>query len=145
MAKQRKEKNEIGSSQVPATNSEEFLTQGTINRKAGRPAGETLVSGAEFWKFEENAVFIGNYVKNVVRDKDGKNAATNPNEKAGSIMGYMFADEFGQEHIIGNSHSIQKALEQIKFDKTVTLYIEFEGKTTVNGKPFNRFHIQKNN
>jgi len=145
-----KTKNVTTDESVAKEVNEDFKTEGTTQReqaaterKNGRPDGEVLISGAEFWDFEESPIFIGKYMDKVIREKDGPNAATNPNEKAGSVMGFKFEDEFGQEHIIGNSNSIQKALEKIGYNKNVILYIEFEGKTTLaSGKPFNRFHIQ---
>ena len=122
--------------------SEEFFSDpGSSTTKRERPQGKTIVSGAEFYDFEKNPVFVGKYLRDVVREKDGKNAATNPNEKAGSVMGYLFQAETGDETIIGNSFSIQKALQDPK-NREVTLWIEFEGKTEIKGKPFNRFHIQ---
>lgn len=111
-----------------------------VSEKRQRPAGETIVSGAAFWDFEKEPVFVGTYIRNVIREKDGKNAATNPNEKAGTVMGFLFRGEDGGEHIIGNSYSIQKALVNEKY-RSVPLWIEFEGKDP-GPPPFNRFHIQ---
>lgn len=111
-----------------------------------RPAGETLVSGATFWDFDVKPVFIGSFTgKEILREKDGKNAATNPNEKAGSVMGFEFKDVDGNVHLIGNSYSIAKIFAGKEGQKHVgkKMFIEFEGKDEQAGKPpFNRFHIQ---
>lgn len=111
-----------------------------------RPAGETLVSGAVFWDFDENPVFIGSFTgKEIIRERDGKNADKNPNEKAGSVMGFEFKDENGDIHLLGNSYSIAKVFSGKEGKARIgqKMYIEFEGKEEQAGKqPFNRFHIQ---
>lgn len=106
-------------------------------KKPERPKGKTLSSGAGFWDFMKKAVFIGSYVKDFLRPKDGKGA----NEKKGDVIGYVFIDEKGHEHIISNSYQIREALTAIQFSKTQTLYIEFLEKVQVKGKPLNRFDI----
>lgn len=112
---------------------------------------KVLVSGAEFWTFApetengdfDGVIFVGKYCGSVVREKDGKDAATNPNEKAGSIIGYDFEqEETGLHFIIGNSHAIQKGLEKAEYSKEALFEIEFLGKgTTANNKPYNRFEV----
>lgn len=101
----------------------------------------TLVSGAEFHDFEKDStVYAGFYGKPVLREKDGLNAEINPNERAGSVMGFLFKDENGVDTIIGNSHQVAKALEQAKEGDFYR--IEFLGKTqNAQGKPVNRFKI----
>jgi len=157
MAKKGKENSVEESVPVPTSeeqsNTETFQTQGTVERQnISRPQGEVLVSGADFWDFEEYPVFTGKFIRDVIRETDGKNAATNPNEKAGSTMGFLFShvdlstgEETGEETIIGNSFSIEKALKDPKAKSSV-LWIEFLGKKdakdTANGRPFNQFHIQ---
>lgn len=115
--------------------------------RAARPKGETIVSGATFWDFDKKPVFMGTFTgKEILREKDGKNAATNPNEKAGSVMGYEFKDVDGNIHLLGASYSITKVFGGAEGKKRagVVMYIEFEGQEpAANGKPaFNRFHIQ---
>lgn len=125
-------------------NDDAFLPAPVTPSKVERPKGETLTTGADFFKFSEtNPVFCGKYVRPVLREKDGKNAATNPNEKAGSIMGYLFVSaDGGKEVIIGNSKAIEDVLK-VEANKKRTLWIEWTGKTDLGGgKTFNRFHIQ---
>lgn len=119
-------------------NGEDFVTAGTRERAQGRPQGKTLVSGASYHDFQKVPVYIGQYRRDVIREKDGQG----PNEKKGDVIGFVFEDEFGGETIISNSYSIKKALETIGYPHDVTLWIEFQGKTMVKGKPFNRFHVQ---
>jgi hypothetical protein len=77
------------------------------------------------------------------REKDGKDADKNPNERAGAVMGYNFEQEgTGLMFIIGNSHAIEKALEKTGQDETLLFEIEFLGKgQTANNKPYNRFEV----
>lgn len=113
---------------------------------------KVLVSGAEFWKFApeegtngdfDGVEFIGKYLGEVKREKDGKDAETNPNEKAGSVMGFNFVQE-GTDRvwIIGNSDAIKKGLEKTGYNPDLLYCIEFLGKgKTANGKPYNRFEV----
>lgn len=139
MAKQKEETEKV--EQV-----EETKTEQTPEPK--KPKIRTIISGAEFWDFDEEPIFIGRFKTEVLReedvlDKDGKKV-----HSAGDTMGYLFeAEEDGEEHIVGNSHQIQKALELVKQDESVNLndavfYIEFLGKGENSKKqPFNRFKI----
>lgn len=105
-----------------------------------RTVRESLISGADFWDFEQEPVFEGAYVKEVIREKDGPDAATDPNQKAGSIMGYLFVTDDGDEAIIGNSHSVAKAIS--KCAPKDYLRFQYLGKgQTASNKPFNRFKI----
>lgn len=109
-----------------------------------------LISGAEFYDFEEHGkIFAGSYHRPVIREKDGPNVANNPNEKAGTIMGYLFTqfvdfdtpeERAGQECIIGASEQITRAMEKAKEGD---IYVfEYLGKTqNSKGQPVNRFRI----
>lgn len=100
------------------------------------PKRRTLVSGAAFHDFEASPEFTGTYLTPVVREKDG-----DENQKAGDVMGYLFADENGEETIIGNSHQVGKAIEQVK--KGDLLYFQFLGKTqNSKGQQVNRFRVE---
>lgn len=95
----------------------------------------TLVSGGSFHDFETEPVFEGVYKGMVLAEKDNETR----NQKKGDVIGYEFDGEDDQPSIIGNSHSVRKAIEQIEpGDK---LRIEFLGKGESNGKPFNKFKI----
>lgn len=113
-----------------------------VEEKAGieTPAkvskARTLVSGAGFHDFDEQPEFEGIFSgETVIAENDDEKQG----RKKGDIMGYLFEGEEG-ETIIGASHSITKAVEQIvKGDR---LLIKFLGKQIKgNGKPFNRFKI----
>lgn len=98
---------------------------------------KTLVSGAKFHDFEAAPEHCGTYLSPVVREKDD---AVDEKKKAGDIMGYLSVDDDGEETIIGNSHQIGKAIEQMK--KGDRWYIRFIEKT-MNSKqqPVNRFEV----
>lgn len=108
-----------------------------------------LVSGADFHDFNEEPVFVGRYRGPVIREKDGPNVATNPNEKAGTVMGYKFTElldfdlpteKEGHDSIVGNSDQIKRGLEKAKDGEIYK--IEFLGKTENSKKqPVNRFRV----
>lgn len=106
-----------------------------------RPKGlEVVSSGASYHKFEEEPVFEGNFVSKFLAPKDIPSNRT----KKGDVIGFNFIDlATGKESIVSNSYSIQKALEEDGFNVNTKWWIEFEGKTIVKGKPFNRFFIAK--
>jgi hypothetical protein len=95
----------------------------------------TLVSGAVYHNFEENPIFKGRYLGET-RDDSGK------------LIGFLFVNDDGEEMIVSNSFSIDKALN-IEVDGAMVkdlgreLEITFLGKTIVKktGKPFNRFQV----
>ena len=97
-----------------------------------------IISGAEFFDFETNPTFSGRFESVVIREKDSPDGQ----QKAGSIMGYLFTDINGDQHIIGASHQIEKALTA-EHEGTGTYYlITFLGKgETAAGKPFNKFKV----
>lgn len=103
------------------------------------PRLETIVSGAEFWDFEKNAQFDGIYLSNSMREQD---SLTNPDQKAGDIMGYVCEDDKGEQHIIGNSYAIEKGIDAIKVGDKIR--VTFLGKS-LNSKnqPVNRFKFQR--
>jgi hypothetical protein len=96
-----------------------------------------IVSGAEYWDFDENTTFIGTWTgREMKREKDGKE----DNQKKGDVIGFYFVDENGQEWVISNSHQIKKAVEQV--EEGDKLEIIFKGKTeNASGKPVNRYEI----
>lgn len=96
-----------------------------------------LISGAKFWDFDENPVFIGTLLPGVVvRERDSPDGT----QKAGSVMGYNFVTRDGEAVVIGNSHAIEKAVSQIEAGDAIEII--FMGKeTSGTGKPFNRFEI----
>lgn len=108
---------------------------------------KTLISGAEFWRFapekegaeSDGEVFEGYYRGNQIREKDG----LKDDQKAGSIIGYIFEQaETGEHFIIGKGHSVEKALKAAEFNKEKMMRFVFLGKgTTAAGQPFNRFEI----
>jgi hypothetical protein len=94
-----------------------------------------IVSGAEYWNFEENPIFIGKY-QGIAKNEEGK------------VIGFNFIDLDNEDYIITNSHSIEKALNTevngtLVHDLDKNLEIIFRGKVTSksSGKPFNKFDI----
>lgn len=101
---------------------------------------KTITSGANFFKFDEklSPIFKGKMIKPVIREKDGEDE----NQKAGSVMGYEFADVNGELHIIGNSHAIEKAVTTGQMKPGDFVVITFKGQTKNRlGKPVNVFKI----
>lgn len=119
-----------------------------IIRKKNRTV-VNLISGAEFHDFDEEPVFAGIYHKPVIREKDGPNVEKNPNEKAGTVMGYQFTtlldfntdkERQGYDAIVGNSEQIKRGLEQAKDGDIYR--IEFKGKTTNSkNQPVNIYRV----
>lgn len=124
--------------------SEELETQDATNSpKVGRPKRpkelKTVVSGAAYHDFEKEPVYQGHFVKLFKAPKDiPKNQ-----KKKGDTIGFEFVDEKGKISIISNSYSINKALEEDEFSTETMWWIEFMGKETAGGKPFNRFYVAK--
>ena len=102
-----------------------------------------VVSAAQYWDFEAEPYFMGQYVGEQRADiTDPKTKEVEHNK----LIGYVFQDDSGEQHIIGNSHSIEKAMNyEIDGVPAYELYpvmqFEFLGKVEVKGKPFNRFKI----
>lgn len=96
---------------------------------------KTVVQNLEFHDFEEQPIFTGLYRNTVEIGEEEKFTAN------------IFADvETGEEKYIGNAYSIEKAIKQAKVENPsnmseLVFNIEFLGKTTVKGKPFNQFKI----
>lgn len=103
---------------------------------------KNLTSGAEFHKFETAPVFIGKYVEPALREKDAPDAGDDESKKAGSVLGYRFEDLDGEQHLIGASAGITKAIEKTK--PGAWLRVEFKGKTkNAKGQPVNRFQVDE--
>ena len=104
---------------------------------------ETLVSGADFFEFtDSNNVFVGRYLgTKAVREKDGQGE----NQKAGSVMGYNFVSDDGEQYIIGNSHAVQKAMDIVESRALVKprMRFTFLGQTKNSaGQKVNQFNIE---
>lgn len=148
---------ELGSDAKPAANypadqmenSAHGFTEGAtvpVETKA-KPKMKTLISGAEFWRFApeegknefDGEVFEGYFRQPQIREKDGKGE----DQKAGSIIGYVFEQAgTGENYIIGNSHSIEKALKAAEYNKEKMMRFVYLGKgKNSQGQPFNRFEI----
>jgi hypothetical protein len=97
---------------------------------------KTLVSAAVYHDFEAEMIFTGRYLGECTNDE-------------GKVIGFIFVNDDGEEEIITNAYSIEKALNmenehgQLIKDSNVLLEICFLGKTIMKktGKPFNRFQI----
>lgn len=93
---------------------------------------KSVVKNLPFHNFEETPVYIGMYVNTLELGEEEKFTAN------------VFANvETGEEVFITNSYSIEKAIKQATetLGKEFVLRIEFLGKTTVKGKPFNQYNI----
>lgn len=103
---------------------------------------ETVVSSAEYWKHEQEPIFIGEYSgRNMIRKEDDPKE---PNKKAGDIMGYICTSQDGEEVIIGNSYAITEAFEAEgnPFKAGDIVRVEFLGKSAMsNGQSVNRFKV----
>ena len=107
--------------------------------------GQVLISGSEYWDFEENPVFIGSYIKDVIRDEG---------PDVGDLICYEFKEQnTGEEHIISNSHLITKSLEMkiivggkeqvVKEIDGAIMKFEFKGKRqNKDGQDVNVFRIE---
>lgn len=99
---------------------------------------KTIISGAEFWDFEKNKVFRGRFVQPFLREKDQENGEG----KAGDVIGFVFEDADGEQHLVSNSHQIKKALESPGVGVGSQLQITFKGKSeNSKGQPLNMFHV----
>jgi hypothetical protein len=102
---------------------------------------KTIVSGADFFDFDLKPVFSGKFLHTVIREADSE---TNKDFKKGDVMGYMFQDINGDDHIIGASHQITKALTAE--DQGVGNYykITYLGKgQTAKNQPFNKYEVEQ--
>jgi hypothetical protein len=106
--------------------------ESTIKLKKGRV---NLISGAVYHNFEENPIFKGVYAGECWNDEP-------------KLIGFYFVDGDGEQVLITNAFSIEKALNTITEDGIVKdlgkqLEITFKGKSIIKktGKPFNRFEV----
>lgn len=143
---------ELPAANYPVENSAHSFTEGADvpimeeTAPAKKPKMKTLISGAEFWKFDKDEtgkvdgpVFEGYFIAEQKREKDGRGE----DQKAGSVIGYVFEQAgTGERYLIGKSHSIEKALTVSGFVKDKLMRFAYLGKgTNSNGQPFNRFEI----
>lgn len=102
----------------------------------------SIITGAAFLELAAGESFSGKFLRPVLREKDSPDGS----QKAGSIMGYEFADVHGDIHIVGASHQIEKALTAEGEGIGNFYKITFMGKEeTSNGKPFNRYKVDAYN
>lgn len=149
MTKKQEEKEEVkqeGIAEEVVSNTEELQ----------EVKGRVLVSGSEYWDFEENPIFIGTFVSDVIKDKEG-------DKDHGKLIGFEFEEnDTGDLYIISNSHLINKSLEMnikmaVKDDKGkmvekvvkvkeipgAILKFEFKGKRDKqDGEKVNVFRIE---
>lgn len=96
----------------------------------------SLVSGGKFHDFDQEPIFEGIYKHPVIAEQDNEKRQ----QKKGDVIGYAFDTEGDEEEIVGNSHSVRKAIDQV--EPGARMRIEFLGKgETSTGQPFNRFKI----
>lgn len=138
MSKQTKENGAVSEVQNPVPP--------TMNDSEGLPIlkekrkFKNLISGADFKEFGEGEIYEGTFLRETIREKDGPNVASNPNEKAGTVMGYLFRNDSGKEEIIGASHQITEVMK--KASQGDYFRFTFLGKTeNAKGQPVNRFRI----
>lgn len=109
-------------------------------------SGKTLVSGASYWDFELEHYFVGSWTGQYAkRNKQEKDKPENVGEDGKVVIGFLFESEIdGEQHIIGNSYAIVKALDLLSKDgnEKAKILIEFKGQTeNAQGQPYNNFHI----
>lgn len=97
---------------------------------------QDIIKNLPFHNFETDKILTGLY-KNTI--ELGEDEATKFNAN-------IFADvETGEEVFVTDSYSIAKAIREAKAKFTsladIVFQIDFLGKTTVKGKPFNQFNI----
>jgi len=96
----------------------------------------TVIQNLPFHNFEEKRKLVCMYKDTVTLGEEEETFQAN-----------VFVDlETGEEKYVQNSYSIAKAIKQAKaeFQSEITntvFEIDFLGKTTVKGKPFNQFKI----
>ena len=112
---------------------------------------EIVQSGAEYWNFEEEPVFIGKFINAFIPD-DG--------DKAGEEIGFNFTRYVVKNNklhktddiwIISNSYAIEKSLKnetpksdgEALMDCNVILKISYLGKGEASsGRSFNKFKVE---
>lgn len=129
-------------------------TEGVEQQEAEQPKErkkKVIISAAEYWKFAaekpgdicNGSEFLGRYIGEIKREKDGAKADVDPSHKAGAVIGFEFEQlETGEHFIISNSHAIEKALEKTGYNTDLDYCIEFLGKGLTSSKqPYNRFEV----
>jgi len=102
---------------------------------------ETISSGAKFVKFGTDGIkeFSGVYTGLEIKSESANEKA---GRKIGDLMGYEFVDANGEQHLVGATDAIEKAMQKVnKGDKVYFTWlekIEME-----NGRSFNRFRIER--
>lgn len=131
-----------------AKDQEKTITEAPKKPEDQKP--RIIVTGAEYWDFEETPIFTGMFVGPFIAENDGPEKDGTLQYKKGDTLGYNIEDDLGDTHIISNSHNIEKWLhsEDPKSDGKLIkdtgkrLYFEFLGKgETRDKKPFNRFKL----
>ena len=97
---------------------------------------KTVIQNLEFHNFEKEPNFIGLY-------KDTQTLGEGDETFQANVMIDL---ETGEEMYVQNAYSIEKAIKMARKEhmeqiSNVVFNIEFLGKTTVKGKPFNQFKI----
>jgi hypothetical protein len=115
-----------------------------MNKKAAtteekRNPFNTVVQNLKFHNFDEEPELTALYKNTVTIGEDEDPTKT-------FIANIMADVQTGEEKYVGNSYSIEKAIKTAKAQykelmADVVFHIEFLGKTTVKGKPFNQFKI----
>ena len=100
---------------------------------------KTVIQNLGFHNFEDQKTFTGMYKDTVTLGDEEDPEKT--------FQANVFVDlDSGEEVYIQNSYSIAKSIKMAKAEykdtfREVVFSIEFLGKTTVKGKPFNQFKI----
>jgi len=105
------------------------------------------LTSATFKEFtKDDNIFIGKFVEKFLRKEDSK---TEPDKKAGDLMGYKFVDESGNEEIVGSSSTVKQVMEPETGEPVkagAVIGFEFLGKgITSKKRPFNKFNIYEFN
>jgi len=136
-----KEKELLANSSNGQPEAPKFDDEEKPRQKLERPEGlEVVASGAGYHDFNKEPVFQGYYIGEFLAPKDIPANRT----KQGDCIGYTMKNALtGREEIISNSYTIMESFKKDNFNPATKWYIEFEGKTLVKGKPFNKFFTAK--
>lgn len=123
------------------------ISNSSVPNKSKR-RGKLLVSGSNFWSFEENPEFTGYYLG--TRITDPRSTDEERGIEHDRVLGYGFVDEEGEEWNIGASYSIRKALEMINPDTgkpyiqvNTLVLITWKGlKELKGGKSVNQYDVE---
>lgn len=117
----------------------EFQSSGEVGFDIEGLEESTIVSGATFWDFKTKPSFIGRLKRVMLAEADDEKM----NRKKGDEFAYLMEDAKGDEHLIGASFSIEKAIKSESVGIGSILHIKFvEQKKAKSGRKFNVYDVK---